>query len=307
MSGTPTLAQLRAFVAVGRALHFGSAATSLGVSQPTLSAALAGLEQALDVQLVERTTRRVLLTPEGEGLLPRAQAVVEAADGFTDAASGRRALVGTLRMGVIPTVAPYLLPTVLRAVRRGLPNLSLHVREDTTARLLDDLGSARIDVAVVALPSRAHGVTEIPWFDEDFVMVVPDKHRYAGRADLPTTALRVEELLLLDEGHCLRDQALELCRQVRAVDAVSSSARASSLATVVQLVAAGMGTTLVPETALAVESRRGVMGIARFADPVPGRRIGLVHRASSARAAAYEELSDVVCGAMRRLPVTLVG
>jgi len=306
MSGAPTLAQLRAFVAVGRTLHFGSAAIGLGVSQPTLSAALAGLEQALDVQLVERTTRRVLLTPEGEGLLPRAQAVVEAADGFTDAASGRRALVGTLRMGVIPTVAPYLLPTVLRAVRRGLPNLSLHVREDTTARLLDDLGSAHLDVAVLALPSRAHGVAEIPWFDEDFVMVVPDKHRYAGRVDLPTTALRGEELLLLDEGHCLRDQALELCRQVRAVDAVSSSARASSLATVVQLVAAGMGTTLLPETALAVESRRGVMGIARFADPVPGRRIGLVHRASSARAAAYEELSDVVRAAMRRLPVTLV-
>jgi LysR family hydrogen peroxide-inducible transcriptional activator len=303
----PSLAQVRAFVAVADHLHFGEAARVLGVSQPALSAALSALESHLGVQLVERTTRRVLLTPEGQSLLEEARAVVAAMDVLVDEASGQRALRGTLRIGVIPTVAPYLLPAVLRALRRQLPDLAPEIREEQTGRLLADLASGRVDVAVMAVPSGAVGVSEVPLYDEDFVLVVPPGHRLAGATGLPVTALRGQELLLLDEGHCLRDQALDLCRSARAMGSVSSAARASSLGTVVQLVAAGLGATLLPETALTAETRRAPLAVARFAGPAPGRRIGLVHRASSARGPAYLALAGVVRGAVGRLPVRVAG
>jgi len=301
---TPSLAQVRAFVAVADALHFGTAASRLGISQPALSAALASLESLLGVQLVERTTRRVLLTPEGDALLPRARSVAEAVDGLVDAAAGQQALAGRLRIGVIPTVAPYLLPSLIRRIRRDLPDLVPEVREEQTARLIDDLSAARLDVAIIALPAGVAGLHEIPIYDEGFVLVVPTGHRYAGSTNLSPASLGGQNLLLLDEGHCLRDQVLELCRSAAVDGATSSAARTTSLATVVQLVSSGLGTTLLPETALAAESRRGALAVARFTDPAPGRRIGLVYRASSARGAAYAELANVVRQAARRLPVT---
>jgi LysR family hydrogen peroxide-inducible transcriptional activator len=303
---SPSLVQVRAFVAVADHLHFGEAAGALGVSQPALSAALSALESHLGVQLVERTTRRVLLTPEGQALLADARAVVAAVDVLVDEASGQRALTGTLRIGVIPTVAPYLLPAVLRALRRHLPDLDPEIREEQTGRLLADLASGRVDVAVLAVPTGAVGVSEVPLYDEDFVLVVPPGHRLGGATGLPLKALRGQDLLLLDDGHCLRDQALDLCRSARAMGSVSSAARASSLGTVVQLVAAGLGATLLPATALAAETRRAPLAVGRFAAPAPGRRIGLVHRASSARAPAYQALAGVLRGAAGRLPVRVI-
>jgi LysR family transcriptional regulator, hydrogen peroxide-inducible genes activator len=306
-SKAPTLAQVRAFVAVADQLHFGDAADALGVSQPALSAAVSALESHLGVQLVERTTRRVLLTPEGQSLLEQARAVVAAVDALVDEASGQRALSGRLRIGVIPTVAPYLLPSLLRSMRRRMPELSPEVREEQTHRLLGDLAAARIDVAVLALPSGASGVAELPLYDEDFVLAVPPGHRLAGATGLPPTALRRQELLLLDEGHCLRDQALDLCRSARALGSVSSAARASSLGTVVQLVGAGLGATLLPEMALAAETRRAPLGVARFAPPAPGRRIGLAFRSTSARAPAYPAVAVALRAAVARLPVRVIG
>ncbi|HVQ17574.1 MAG TPA: LysR substrate-binding domain-containing protein, partial [Actinomycetes bacterium] len=208
-----------------------------------------------------------------------------------------------LRIGVIPTVAPYLLPALLRGLRRALPELQPEVREERTAALLAELGTGRLDVALIALPAEASGVSEIPLYDEDFVLLVPQGHRYSGGSNLSPAALQGQHLLLLDDGHCLRDQALELCRRAGVDPVASPAARTTSLTTVVQLVSSGLGTTLLPETALAAESRRGALAVARFCEPAPGRRIGLVYRASSARGTAYHELAHVIRRAASRLPI----
>ncbi len=290
----PTLSQLRAFVAVAEYRHFGTAATRLGVSQPTLSQALAALESGLGVQLIERSTRRVLVTTAGDALLAQAKQTLDAADGFVASAAGvSHALSGPLRIGVIPTIAPYLLPVLLPALRTELSSVTPHVVEDQTARLLDTLRAGALDVAVLALPSEAAGVVETPLYTEDFVMVVPTGHPLAGRDDLTLAALDDLPLLLLDEGHCLRDQTLDLCRSVDA-HPIAGDTRATSLTTVVQCVAGGLGVTLVPESAVAVEAARGDLATARFRAPAPGRTVGLVFRASSGRAEAYRRLGEII-------------
>lgn len=291
----PTLAQLRAFVAVAEYRHFGTAATHLNVSQPTLSQALAALEHGLDLQLIERSTRRVLVTPAGEQLLPQAMATLEAADRFVATAAGvGEGLSGPLRMGLIPTVAPYVLPGLLPALRAELPGLSLHVIEDRTARLLDALRIGVLDVAVVALPAEAHNLVEIPLYSEQFVLVVPRGHAFAGRDDLTLDVLGELPLLLLDEGHCLREQTLELCRSVDAHPDQVGDTRAASLATVVQCVSGGLGVTLVPAMAVPVEIGRGKLATARFAPPAPTRTIGLAFRGSTSRADDYEQLAEIM-------------
>jgi len=290
----PTLSQLRAFVAVATYRHFGTAASRLNVSQPTLSQGLAALENGLGVQLIERSTRRVLVTAAGERLLPQAEAILDAADGFVAAAAGvTDGFSGQLRLGLIPTVAPYFLPGLLPELRTTMPNLSVHVIEDQTARLLAALRAGTLDVAVLALPADASGVVEIPLYIEDFVLVVPSGHHLAGRRGLHPGVLGDLPLLLLDEGHCLRDQALDLCRSADARPDAGDT-RATSLATIVRCVAGGLGVTLVPESAVSVETAGGELAVARFADPQPGRTIGLVFRASSARADHYRILADVL-------------
>ncbi|WP_280413683.1 hydrogen peroxide-inducible genes activator [Nocardia carnea] len=245
----PTLSQLRAFVAVAEHRHFGAAATSLDVSQPTLSQALAALENGLGLQLIERSTRRVLVTEAGRRLLPQAIATLDAADRFLSAANGDT-LGGVLRMGIIPTVAPYLLPALLPTLRRRLPALTPRIVEDRTARLLDELRAGSLDVAVLALPADVPGVVEIPLYTEDFVVVVPAGHELAGRTDLAPAALDALPILLLDEGHCLRAQTLELCRSAEIRPGAAGDTRAASLSTVVQCVAGGLGVTLIPEMAV---------------------------------------------------------
>ncbi|ORI22695.1 hydrogen peroxide-inducible genes activator [Rhodococcus sp. 1168] len=290
----PTLSQLRAFVAVAEQRHFGSAAARLHISQPTLSQALASLEQGLGVQLVERSTRRVLMTTAGTHLLEHARATLDAADGFVSEASGMGGrLSGPLRLGLIPTVAPYVLPALLPAMRAEFPDVNAHIVEDQTDRLLASLRSGAIDAAVVALPTEESGIVEIPLYAEDFVLVVPIGHELDGRRDLTLSALVDLPILLLDDGHCLRDQTLDLCRSVDAVPATGDT-RATSLATLVQCVAGGLGVTLVPRSAVAVEMGKGALGRAEFADPKPGRRMGLVHRASSGRAEEYRALSALI-------------
>ncbi|BAW08290.1 LysR family transcriptional regulator [Nocardia seriolae] len=280
-------------MAIAEYRHFGTAATRLGVSQPTLSQALASLENGLGLQLIERSTRRVLVTADGKRLLPQAIATLEAADRFVASAAGR-GLVGTLRLGIIPTVAPYVLPTLLPELRRRMPNLAPYVIEDQTARLLDGLRTGVLDVALLALPSDATGLVETPLYTEEFVLVLPRGHRLAGRTDLKPGDLDALPLLLLDEGHCLRDQTLDLCRAGAVQPGAVGDTRAASLATVVQCVAGDLGVTLIPAMAVAAETARGTLDIATFAAPAPGRTVGLAYRSSTARAEDFELLAQII-------------
>jgi LysR family hydrogen peroxide-inducible transcriptional activator len=287
----PTIAGLRAFVAVAEKQHFGSAAATLGVSQSTLSQALSALETGLGVQLLERSTRRVFLTTDGRQLLPHAQAVIESVSAFAAAAAGASdPLQGNICLGLIPTVAPYMLPTMLAGLADRLPMLTLRVVEDQTDRLLTELREGSLDAALIALPAGVRGVTEIPIYDEDFVLALPPGHSLAGKRRVPPSTLAQLPLLLLDEGHCLRDQALDICRKA-GVRAELTNTRAASLATAVQCVAGGLGVTLIPQSAVSVEAARSQLGLAYFAAPCPGRRIGLVFRSSSDREGAYRQLA----------------
>ncbi|WP_102417473.1 hydrogen peroxide-inducible genes activator [Mycobacterium sp. 4858] len=290
----PTIAGLRAFVAIAEKRQFSGAATTLGVSQSTLSQALAALEAGLGTRLIERSTRRVLLTAEGAELLPRAQAVIEAVDAFSAAAAGSSdPLQAGMRLGLIPTVAPYVLPTVLAGLAEQFPGMTLRVTEDQTERLLTVLREGALDAALIALPADAGGVTAIPIYDEDFVLALPPGHPLSGKRRVPTTALADLPLLLLEEGHCLRDQALEVCHKA-GVRAELANTRAASLATAVQCVTGGLGVTLIPQSAVPVEATRSRLGLAQFAAPRPGRRIGLVYRSSSGRDESYRQLAQTI-------------
>jgi LysR family hydrogen peroxide-inducible transcriptional activator len=294
----PTVAQLRALVAVADHRHFGKAATELRVTQPTLSAAVAALERTLGVQLVERTTRSVLLTTVGEEVVRRARGVLGAVDDIAELAVGaREPLSGDIRLGIIPTVAPYLLPRLLPHLRERYPGARPRLREAQTATLLTELRSGALDLALLALPADEPGVRELPLYDEDFVLVTPDDHPLAGGAGLPLAALASQDLLLLEDGHCFRAQALEVCREAGGRE--RSSLRAASLSTIVQMVAGGLGLTLLPASAVDVEVGRGRgLAVAAFRRPAPRRRIGFAYRATSARAGEWDLLAAAVRSAL---------
>nr|WP_030220358.1 LysR substrate-binding domain-containing protein [Streptomyces sp. NRRL WC-3626] len=304
----PSLAQLRAFAAVAEHLHFRDAAGAIGMSQPALSGAVSALEETLGVTLVERTTRKVLLSPAGERLAARAKAVLAEVGALMEEADALRApFTGVLRLGVIPTVAPYLLPTVLGLVHDRYPRLDLQVHEEQTANLLDGLAGGRLDLLLLAVPLRVPGVTELPLFDEDFVLVTPLEHELGGRVGVPRAVLRELNLLLLDEGHCLRDQALDICREAGRAG-VPATTTAAGLSTLVQLVAGGLGVTLLPRTAVRVETARSVgLLTASFAEPAPSRRVALAMRTGAARGEEYAELAVALRESMRGLPVRTVG
>lgn len=300
----PTIAQLRTFVTVAEQKHFVSAANKLGISQPSLSQALAALESGLGIQLIERSTRRVIVTPIGEQLLPFAKATLEAADAFVAHSRGAGGeLAGPLNIGIIPTVAPYILPTLLTLIADEFPELEPRIVENQTESLLQRLRDGHIDVAVLATPTGATGVTEIPLYDEAFAIVTNPDHPLAGRGDLTLDALRDLELLLLDDGHCLRDQIVELC-QLAEVDrspGAQSATRAASLTTVVQLVVAGLGSTLVPMSAVATECARPGIAVAAFADGVEAKRtVGLVMRSSSRRQQEFARLGELITRAFEK-------
>ncbi|MFJ6655321.1 LysR substrate-binding domain-containing protein [Streptomyces sp. NPDC091377] len=303
----PSLAQLRAFAAVAEHLHFRDAAAAIGMSQPALSGAVSALEEALGVTLLERTTRKVLLSPAGARLAVRTKAVLAEVGALLEEAEAVRApFTGALRLGAIPTVAPYLLPTVLRLVHDRYPELDLQVHEEQTASLLDGLATGRLDLLLLAVPLGVPGVTELPLFDEDFVLVTPLDHPLGGRAGIGRDALRALRLLLLDEGHCLRDQALEICREAGRADTPATTT-AAGLSTLVQLVAGGLGVTLLPRTAVRVETARSSQLLTgSFADPAPTRRIALAMRTGAARSAEYAELAAALREAMAELPVRVL-
>lgn len=300
----PTLAQLRTFVTVAEKRHFGTAAAKLGISQPSLSQALAALETGLGLQLIERSTRKVIITAVGEELLPYAKTTLEAADAFLSRSRGAAGtLTGPLNIGIIPTAAPYILTELLAASREQYPELEPRFTEGQTSELIHLLRDGHIDVALIALPSKAQGMVDMPLYSENFAVVVPGDHDLANREDLAVSDLGELDLLLLDDGHCLRDQVLDLCRtaDINPSEASSSLTRATSLTTIMRLVAGGMGSTLVPETA--VNPQLGGLGLATatFSDAVSAQReMGLVYRGSSTRAAEFTKLGALITEAFER-------
>lgn len=294
----PTLAQLRTFVTIAEHKHFGTAASKLRISQPSLSQALAALESGLDIQLIERSTRKVIVTPAGKELLPFAKATLEAADAFVSHAEGAHgALRGPLTIGVIPTVAPYLLPGLLPLLKQEFAELRPRIVEEQTEHLLAQLRDGRVDLAILALPTEATGLTEVPLYDEEFVVVTGADSPHAGNRKLSLEALGDLELLLLDDGHCLRDQVIDLCKRAdaRNASAAHSDTRAASLTTVIQLVMAGFGATLVPFSAVATECDRPGLGLATFAEGAEAHRtVGMAYRASSTRGEEFAALGEMI-------------
>jgi LysR family hydrogen peroxide-inducible transcriptional activator len=285
-----TLRQLRYFDALARHSHFGRAAAAGAMWQPAGWVQVKELGVALGAQLIERGARQVRLTRLGEEAAARVQHILRSVDELGDfARASRDRFAGRLRLGMIPTIAPYLLPAVIGNLARTHPELDIHVREALTSKLLEELGEGRLDTAIVALPLSVPSLTEVPLLTEDFLLVRPAEHE--GAPVPGSEALCEMRLLLLEEGHCFREQALSFC-------SMQSSPRevldASSLSTLVQMVSAGMGVTLIPEMAVAVETRRAPVSVARFKEPRPSRTIGMIWRRTSPLAAQLLELSEVV-------------
>ncbi len=288
-----TLRQLRYFDALAEHGHFGRAADVCAISQPALSVQIKELEESFGAPLLERTTRRVRLTSFGEDVLVRVREILRSVDELGDMArAAQSGLTGRLRLGVIPTIAPYLLPALLREVKTTFPDMSLMVRETMTANLLAELHAGRIDTAIVALPVSEPSFTEVPLWSEEFVLVRPDSEA-ATPVPAPDTLER-ERLLLLEEGHCFRDQALSFCSLPTARP--HEGLDGSSLSTLVQMVGAGLGVTVIPEMAVPVDTPAAAVSVARFAGAKPARTIGMIWRKSSPLASQLQELSDVVRG-----------
>lgn len=286
-----TFRQLRYFDALARHGHFGRAADACAVSQPALSVQIKELEESLGTVLFERGPRRVRLTGFGEEFALRVRDILRAVDELGDLArASREGQMGRLRIGVIPTIAPYLLPTILRSLTRKHPGLDVHVRETLTPRLIEELSEGRLDTAIVALPIHEPSLTEIALFTENLVLVRRDGD--AGKPVPGPEALRGMRLLLLEEGHCFRDQALSFCNIPSTVP--RDGLDGSSLATLVQMVGSGIGVTLIPEMAVPVETRSAAVSVARFGSPQPSRTVGMIWRKTSPLAEQFVQISEVV-------------
>lgn len=288
-----TLKQLRYFDALARSQHFGRAADECAVTQPALSMQIQELEQSLGVALLERTRSGVKLTEIGRVFADRARRILTDVRDLCELAahSGAR-LSGLLRLGVIPSVAPYLLPPLLPLLQANYPDIKLHVRETQTATLIHELTDGKLDVLLLALPLKDGDIEELDVFDDRFLLAVPRSRGLSASVRATPELIENERLLLLEEGHCLRDQALKYC-ELKKVEGVDTFG-ASSLATIVEMVAAGYGITLLPEMSLAVEARGRDLDIVPFANPEPSRRIGLAWRQSSPRREDFIALGKLV-------------
>ncbi len=297
------LRELEYLVAVADHRHFGRAAEATFVSQPTLSTQLKKLEQELGVTLVERSRSGVMLTPAGEAVVERARVVLrETADIRSIARHAADPSTATLRVGLFPTLGPYLLPHVVPNVRERLPKVELLLVEEKTEVVLQRLSDGALDVGVLALPINDERLHVEPLFTEDFLLAVPATHPLADHeGPVDVSVLAGEQVLLLEEGHCLRDQALSVCQVGGASE--RRGFRATSLETLRQMVAAGVGVTLLPELAVRppVPEQRDIR-LLRFSEPVPNRRIAMFWRSSSTYGSLLPELAEV----FRDLPPGLV-
>lgn len=288
-----TLKQLRYFSMLARELHFGRAAELCSVSQPALSMQIQELERELGTALIERRHSGVTLTDHGREVAVRAARILGEVHDLVDYGRHQsRLLCGPFHLGVIPTVAPYLLPLLLPRLREDHPELELHLRETQTATLLAELSSQSLDAVLLALPAGAADVETMPLVQDRFVLAIPPGKRARGKKARAEDLVASERLLLLEEGHCLRDQALSFCR-MQQVDGVYTFG-ASSLSTLVRMVANGHGVTLLPEICLPAEVRGGEVRIIRFPDPPPSRMLGLAWRASSPRKRDFAALGGLM-------------
>jgi LysR family hydrogen peroxide-inducible transcriptional activator len=288
-----TLRQLQYVVAVAETLSFRKAAERCHVSQPSLSAQLAQLEEALGVRVFERDKKRVMPTTAGKLLIERAQRlVVDADDLVTAARSAADPLAGMLRIGVIPTIAPYLLPSVTPALRKAFPKLSVAWVEEKTGTLVERLHGGGLDAALLALEAELGDVEHAVIAKDPFVLVTRKGDPLGGKkAEVGRAELRDAQVLLLDDGHCFREQALEYCTRAKAHEL---SLRATSLATLAQMVAGGMGVTLLPELSVKTEAPRAGLSVRPFCRPPPARTIALIWRKRSALGEALEKLAAVI-------------
>lgn len=284
------LRDLQYLAAVADHRHFGRAAEQCHVSQPTLSMQLKKLEDYLGVQLFERSNKHVMPTPIGEQIAARARLITQAAQEMRDLAkTAQDPYAGDFRLGAFPTLAPYFLPQAAPQIAEALPNLKLWLVEEKTESLLSKLAAGTLDAALIALPFDADGLDSAPLFHDPFFLAVPLSHPFAKRKHITQSELKTQPLLLLEDGHCLRSQALEICSLIGASE--HQDFRATSLETLRQMVASGMGVTLIPK--LAMRDHDGIAYIP-FAKPVPARTIGLAWRKTTARRPCIDKIVNLL-------------
>jgi LysR family hydrogen peroxide-inducible transcriptional activator len=289
-----TLTELRYVVALAQERHFGRAAQKCFVTQPTLSLALAKLEDELGVRLFERNKNEVLVTRMGEAIVEQARRVLDEAGKITSLAKGSQdQLAGALRLGIIPTIGPYLLPELVPILRARAPNMPLVIEENFTASLVPMLRDGEIDVAIVALPFSVAGVKTRTLYEEPFSVVVPEGHGWARKKQVRPDELSGENLLVLNAGHCFRDQVLEACPG-QANTANPEGRSGSSLETIRNMVASGLGVSVLPATALQPRYGNRLVKEIPFADPAPSRKVAIAWRSSFARPDAVEALAQAV-------------
>ncbi len=305
MINLPSLKQLRYLVVLSETKHFGKAADACSVTQSTLSAGIQELESQLDAKLVDLTKRKVVLTPLGSVMAARARELIAQGEEMVLLArAAAEPLAGPLNLGVIPTISPFLLPRVLRGLRRRWPKLKLFLREDLTDRLLQQLETGKLDLLLLALPIEARAVETMPLFEDAFRFACRQDHPLAKADSIPLPSLQGESLLLLEDGHCLRDHALDACQLPRPArrGAGGESVGATSLHTLVQMVDNGLGVTLLPELALSAGILRGTDVVSRAlggaGNAAPSRQIGLVWRRGTQRAKEFRLFGETLLAAL---------
>jgi LysR family hydrogen peroxide-inducible transcriptional activator len=294
-----TLTELKYIVALARERHFGRAAEACFVSQPTLSVAIRKLEDELGVQLFERGGPEVAVTPVGEQIVEQAQHVLEQSNAIREiAAQGRDPLAGPLRVGVIYTIGPYLLPHLVRQMIDDVPQMPLLLQENYTVKLLELLRQGDIDVAIVADPFHDTGLVTQALYDEPFIVAVPNHHPWARRKEIRSEELKEQTMLLLGAGHCFRDHVLEVCPELsrfsQASAGIQKTFEGSSLETIRHMVAAGIGVTVLPKMARPEPGHDGMLSYLPFAAPEPCRRVSLAWRKRYSRQPAIEALRKAV-------------
>ncbi|MDR2882064.1 MAG: hydrogen peroxide-inducible genes activator [Azoarcus sp.] len=291
-----TLTYLRYLVALARERHFGRAAERCSVSQPTLSVAIKKLEEELGVLLFERTANEVKVTEIGRRIISQAEKALADVDHIHEiASSGKDPLVGSLRIGVIYTIGPYLLPRLIPRVHKHAPHMPLIIQENYTARLLESLKRAELDVIIVSLPFAEPGIVTQPLYDEPFRVLLPTRHPWAEQEEITPRMLADEQLLLLGAGNCFRDQVLEVCPECQNGSSLQRTLEGSSLETIRHMVATGLGVTVLPSTAAdELEANHSLMAIRPFAHPEPVRRVVLAWRVTYPRAGVVDMLRAAI-------------
>ena len=295
-----TLTELKYIVAVAREKHFGHAAEACFVAQPTLSVAIKKLEDELGVSIFERGGAEISMTPLGAKIVAQAERVLEQTAAIKEIAKQNKdPLVGPLRLGIIYTIAPYLLPPLVKTMIERVPQMPLVLQENFTVRLIEMLRQGDLDAAIMALPFNDQGLLVQPLYDEPFVVALPKQHAWAKRSAISAEDLKSETMLLLGNGHCFRDQVLEVCPEMARFsttgDGIARTFEGSSLETIRHMVASGIGITVLPRASVPdMESRDGILRFLPFKDPAPSRRVVIAWRKSFTRTAAIEAVRDAV-------------